>query len=163
MKEKIFKLLLTLGTLGIMLAVFMFSSKTASESTVQSSRVSRLICRIIFFGYRNMEIPEQEFLASALDPFIRKLAHFGVYALMGMGAYAAGRFNGLKGFVSAAVPFVICTLYAAFDEIHQGFVPGRAMRITDICIDSAGAFCGIIVCGVLFILWEHFARKSKGE
>lgn len=163
MKEKIIKLLLTLGTVGIMLAVFMFSSKTASESTVQSSRVSRLVCRIIFFGYRDMDISEQEFIALALDPFIRKLAHFGVFALMGMGAYAAGRVNGLRGLKSAAVPFVVCTLYAAFDEIHQSFVPGRAMGVKDICLDSAGVFCGIIVCGVLFILWEHFTRHSKGS
>ena len=43
--------------------------------------------------------------------------------------------------------FIFTALYACTDEFHQTFVPGRAGRIFDVGVDSAGAAAG------LFILW----------
>ena len=40
-------------------------------------------------------------------------------------------------------------LYAASDEIHQSFVPGRGPAVTDVLLDSAGALCGILFIWLL--------------
>lgn len=40
-------------------------------------------------------------------------------------------------------------VYAATDEIHQLFVPGRAGRFSDVCIDGAGAVLGVVVFVVI--------------
>ena len=39
----------------------------------------------------------------------------------------------------------IGVIYAVSDEIHQYFVPGRSMQISDIVIDSFGVLSGIFV------------------
>lgn len=45
----------------------------------------------------------------------------------------------------ALVSWIICTLYAGTDELHQYFVPGRACSLRDVCIDSAGALLGVLI------------------
>ena len=41
--------------------------------------------------------------------------------------------------------WIIGTAYAVTDEIHQHFVPGRSCELRDICIDSAGVLCGVLI------------------
>ena len=48
-----------------------------------------------------------------------------------------------------AAAWLLCTCYAATDEFHQIFVPGRTPKVTDVMIDSAGAALGI---GMMFLL-----------
>jgi len=54
-----------------------------------------------------------------------------------------------KGFLATLQaglwPWVIAVLYAASDEFHQWFVPGRAARIVDVLIDSVGACLALIL------------------
>ena len=59
--------------------------------------------------------------------------------------------------------FRIAALYAATDELHQYFVPGRACMFTDVCIDSFGALLGILFATVIMIVFEHSQclRKEK--
>jgi len=45
--------------------------------------------------------------------------------------------------------------YAALDELHQVFVPGRTCLLQDWLIDTAGAFVGI----GLVVLWA-FKRRT---
>ena len=59
-------------------------------------------------------------------------------------------------------------VYAATDEIHQLFVPGRAGRFSDVCIDSAGALAGGIVFALFVKLVQHvherkWKRAMRGE
>jgi VanZ family protein len=43
------------------------------------------------------------------------------------------------------LPWVIGTIYAVSDEVHQLFVDGRAGRVLDVLIDFAGSSLGIII------------------
>ena len=56
-----------------------------------------------------------------------------------------GSYETLSGMISCAwlVPLLIGFLYAVSDEIHQYFVPGRAMQARDVLIDTAGVLLGI--------------------
>ena len=51
------------------------------------------------------------------------------------------------------------TVYAASDEIHQAFVPGRGSAVTDVLLDSAGALCGILI--VCLIVRAVCQRKKQ--
>ena len=53
---------------------------------------------------------------------------------------------------------LVGALYAASDEFHQSFVPGRGPSIIDVGIDSLGVFTGIL--GVLIIISIYIALKS---
>ncbi|MGF0032687.1 VanZ family protein [Bariatricus sp. SGI.154] len=52
--------------------------------------------------------------------------------------------------------------YAASDEFHQLFVPGRAGRITDVMIDSLGLMMGILFAYILLMLYAG-KRSKSGE
>ena len=48
------------------------------------------------------------------------------------------------------VAWALATGYAAGDEIHQVFVPGRAFMVTDILIDSGGILVGVLLAALIF-------------
>lgn len=59
------------------------------------------------------------------------------------------------------LPWLIAALYAASDEIHQLFVPGRSGQLSDVILDSAGALAGVAVFTV--ICWLINCRKAKAR
>lgn len=76
---------------------------------------------------------------------IRKLAHMSEYAVLAMllslhlGCYVFKR-KKLRLFLA----WLLAVAYAATDETHQLFVDGRSGNFVDVCIDSAGAFLGVL-------------------
>ncbi len=46
---------------------------------------------------------------------------------------------------------IVGMLYATSDEIHQFFVPGRSAEVRDVCIDTLGVICGVIIATVVKI------------
>jgi VanZ family protein len=80
-----------------------------------------------------------------LDTLLKKSAHFGVYAGLAFWWWRALRsVQGTpekrlsKGTV-LALAFILTVLYAASDEFHQSFTPGRHPSLWDVLIDAAGA------------------------
>ena len=71
------------------------------------------------------------------DTVLRKLAHFGEYAVLGALVYRAAG--------SAPAAIVLSSAYAATDEIHQAFVAGRHGSPLDWLIDTAGVVLGVVV------------------
>ena len=51
--------------------------------------------------------------------------------------------SGIDGYKRIGFAFLICLLYAASDEFHQTFIPGRGGQVKDVIIDSCGALVGI--------------------
>lgn len=75
-----------------------------------------------------------------VDLIGRKLIHFGEYALLCWLLQRAflGTFTmGTRSAVLAAL--LVSSAYAASDEFHQSFVPGRSATVRDWAIDTAGA------------------------
>ncbi len=73
-----------------------------------------------------------------LDLLVKKTAHVAEYAVLG---WLIQRARGSGG--SWWQPWLIAIAYAATDEFHQLFVPGRGARVVDVMIDSAGAAMGL--------------------
>ena len=53
--------------------------------------------------------------------------------------------------------------YAASDEFHQLFVEGRAGRVSDVLIDSAGALAGVGICTLCIWLYRRRRQRRKTE
>ena len=94
---------------------------------------------------------------------IRKLAHLTEYALLGeaitLGVRYGRRKERTEGYLYQCIFVqILGTLYAASDEWHQLYVPGRAGRMNDVLIDSLGIFIGWMVFQV--IINGTMSRKS---
>lgn len=77
-----------------------------------------------------------------LDLFAKKGGHIAGYALLALsylrGLTRGGRVN--RRMLVLAV--VLSGLYAASDEFHQSFTPGRTSSAVDVGIDTTGAALG---------------------
>lgn len=117
--------------------IFFQSSKPAVESSSESTMIVDLINRHFkgSFGYGKVVVSEN---------FVRKSAHFLEYYILGSLLFMSflRRDKLFKTIYFAALSGLF---YALSDEIHQYFVPGRAMRLLDVVIDSAGLFTGIYI------------------
>jgi|RhiMetdeSRZDD1v2_1073273.scaffolds.fasta_scaffold39958_2 VanZ family protein len=61
---------------------------------------------------------------------------------------------------SAAVGVAIAAGYAATDELHQMFVPGRSASLGDLLADSMGVVAGAILCWLWGLFAAHGARRA---
>ena len=149
--------------LAWMLLIFCFSAADGTESSDTSHSVGRFLGRLFISGYSEMSEEEQLEWADKLDYPIRKGAHASEYAVLAVlifGAMGEGTVFDRRKYSRYLFSFIFTALYACTDEFHQTFVPGRAGRIFDVGVDSAGAAAG------LFILWlvrRHIERKNDKE
>lgn len=145
--------LLSIAAAALMMLIFSFSSQAGTQSSGTSMRVTRFVCRIIFFDYGSLADSERIFLAEQLHGFIRKLAHFTIYMMLGAVLYALSLVSEkrIKPFGYWGTALMFSFIYASVDEIHQYFTPGRAMRFADVLIDSCGALAGIIIIRMLIL------------
>ncbi len=88
---------------------------------------------------------------------IRKFAHFGEYALLGVlacRAFVASRQNSIEKFFYLASAALVLAV-AVSDEFNQSFNPDRTASPIDVLIDLAG--------GVTATLLYYFRSKSKPD
>lgn len=141
-----------------MAVIFSFSAREADESAAMSHSVGRAIGSLVIPEYRSWSEDKQEQFAEKIDFPVRKCAHASEYAVLGVlilgTAYSFWKDQGKKRVFQC---WCAGTIYAATDEIHQLFVPGRSCQLRDVCIDSAGVLTGIL----LFSLIKHQIAKHK--
>lgn len=77
---------------------------------------------------------------NAADFIIKKSAHMLGYALLALSYLHA--FNGDTR--KWKLVWLLAIFYAATDEFHQSFVPGRGPSVIDVGIDAIGAFLGLL-------------------
>jgi VanZ family protein len=142
--------------------IFYQSSKSANISLSRSGQLISWVAETIYHPYNQMDEPEkQEFVEKWQIP-IRKLAHFIEYLIFGfLVSLAVGLLPG-KPKVMFVLVFIFWVLYAATDEVHQAYVPGRNPSIVDVFIDSAGALAGILVANKIFLpIKNRRARQAE--
>ena len=73
------------------------------------------------------------------DYILRKIAHVVEYFIFTFLLYRAfkGSFN-MSASKLFIYPAILSFLYAASDEFHQSFVPGRGPSVRDVLIDTIG-------------------------
>ena len=162
--QRLKQVLSFLPALLIMVAIFRFSSQNADDSSTESIRITQELLCAIRDRFRLSWTPSQLSLyIERSEFFIRKLAHFSEYAALGLSlilplcAFYSGSFKKKTLFLTS---WIICIAYAASDELHQFFSPGRSPQIRDVVIDSFGALAGILL-GLLLIRIRKCFQNSK--
>lgn len=147
------------GVLAViwMCVIFSFSAQTQEESGAVSEgfsyRVINTTGRILHLNIDDARIRE---IANAIDHFVRKGAHMTEYAILAILLYIwLGRWQ-MQHIKTACLAAVLAVVYACSDEFHQLFVPGRAGRVSDVLIDSAGAVLGL----ALFLIMRTCVGKA---
>lgn len=125
---------------GILLLVFIttfwFSSKPADISKEQSNE-TLVRLKIITSEDTISKTSKYKFWGDR----IRKLAHFGLYAMAGVGAFMA------TGDIKKSI--LIVFFMGSFDELHQYFVPGRGAQLKDVLLDTMGGTTGALFTGTI--------------
>lgn len=104
-----------------------------------SSRFSQWISSVLF-GDKIQEIPDIDGMH-----LLRKLAHFSEFAALGGILYWLFCMYSQHKWLQFLLPLAVGTGVACVDETIQLFVDGRYGCITDVCIDAAGVFTGIVL------------------
>ena len=64
--------------------------------------------------------------------------------------------------MGCAGDMLTAALYAATDEVHQLFVPGRSGQVSDVLLDSAGAIAGLaLLGGIRFLVQRRWDNDGK--
>jgi VanZ family protein len=133
-------------------AVLIFILSTKGFSIVWSLRL--LDGTLRFFG---LALPPPTLFQ--MERIVRKLAHVMEYAVLTPVLYHALRPSTENGWHSRSGLLTILggALYAASDELHQLFVPGRHASVRDWYIDMAGVILGISAA----YLWARLSRQNN--
>ena len=128
-----------------MAVIFSFSARPAEQSTADSRWAGHMLGQLFVPGVGDCRDKEQESFGEKVDYPVWKTAHAMEYAVLGLltaGAYIRRGTSIRKGIL---VPWGIAALYAASDEFHQLFVPGRSGQVSDVVLDSAGVLAGVLL------------------
>lgn len=140
-------------------AIFYMSGEPATESGARSTSLAAGIVQLFHPGFGDLPETEQAAILASADHILRKCAHFCVYAALGALLLLDSLCFAAKPPVHILRALFAAALYAASDEIHQSFVPGRGPAVTDVLLDSAGALCGILF--VWLLVWAVLRRRGK--
>jgi len=143
--------------IGWMALIYFLSAQHAEQSANLSGGITQFVKEIV-----EQVAPDGEFQMDEISFFVRKNAHFFAYMLLAVLTLNAVRRNGVLGWLSMGVAFIISVLYAISDEVHQLFVPGRSGQVSDVLLDSAGALVGIALYAVIS-KWLGGKYKAENE
>lgn len=141
-------------------AIFQFSNQNSQISGNTSGRVVDWIAEWIP-SIQSLDKEEKERVKEEImQPIVRKLAHFSIYALLGfliMGL--ASTYQGTF-YQKVLCSVLLACLYAMSDEFHQLFISGRSGQITDVLIDTAGALVGAVICMLFIKCYRKITKKQ---
>ena len=126
-----------------MTVIFCFSAQPADVSTDTSLHVGMAIGHMIVPGFSEMPKEEQIDYAEKIEFPVRKTAHATEYAILG--CLLTNLCLSLSMRKAYMWGWLMGSAYAATDEFHQLFVPGRSGQITDVMLDSVGCLAGCLL------------------
>lgn len=127
-----------------MIFVFMFSHQGSDKSSGTSGKTIGFIIDKLSITKNMSEIERQE-LIETLQPPVRKIAHFTIYTIGGILAFAYTNQYKISTKRKFVYSILFCFIYAITDEIHQIFIPGRSGEIRDVLIDTTGGILGTLI------------------
>ena len=116
--------------------------------------VTMMILIFIASGTPGEEVPTFE----GIDFIIKKGGHMIGYAMLAVACYLAAYGTNWNRARSTVLSLCLAVTYAASDEYHQSFIPGRSATVMDVGIDSAGAILGVTL--VNFIIRRRLRGKE---
>ena len=130
-----------------MAMIFCLSHQTADESSETSGVIIETAIKLMEPEFDSLAKEEQEALISSFQFIVRKLAHFSIFAILGLLSFISIGTYRISMFTKFFFSSLISLLYAMSDEYHQLYIKGRSGELRDILID----FCGSLIA-ILFML-----------
>ena len=135
--------------------VVIFSASGDKQSFHHSSR---LIAPFLHWLFPNLSQPAIDTVVTV----VRKCAHLTEYAVLAFLFWRALRrpvWHDARpwSWREAGISVLWVAIYAATDEFHQSFVPGRDANPRDVLIDTVGAAIGMIL---LRALWGWRRKRN---
>jgi VanZ family protein len=162
--KKISFFVLLFCLLGVIGAIFFFSSQSGSQSVALSDKVA-----LFLFGIFKIQVPSGK--SPSQIPFlwgltVRKCAHIFFFLVLGFVSFFfyACIFHLNKNSSLADILFVglaafaTCILCACVDELHQSFVADRTASLNDVGIDAMGLTCSTWICTIVIALIHSVKR-----
>ena len=148
------------ASIATAIAIFCFSAQQGPDSAELSDGVTLFVARLLRPGFDALPMAEKLDYMEKLGHIVRKCAHFSEFALLAFNLACWLRLKRPEKPRAAALPpaWLIATLYAGTDELHQMFVDERGPALLDVGIDSAGAVAGVIVALVGMAIVEKTNR-----
>lgn len=137
--KKVVSYMLVIFWMGM---IFYLSHQPAVDSGGLSGGIAEMILEVV------EKLSSNKFNFNMLDYIVRKNAHLFIYLVLSILVLNALKISKIKGYKSFLWGLTICVFYAATDEIHQLFIPGRSGEIRDVLIDSSGVIFGMIIYGL---------------
>ena len=146
-----------LPAIAMMIFIFYMSSQPADDSAGLSFEVSKaLVQKYNTWGHKGMSDMSLVTLAMVIHGYVRKAAHVFEYFLLAICVGLPFYVYRIRGIGLMLLTGLICVGYAALDEYHQVFVPGRSGEPRDVLIDSIGIFFGVILVRII----GYIGRKT---
>jgi VanZ family protein len=133
---------------AIWIGIILFLSSPQGSMT-ETSRFIRPLLEFLF-----PSAPEETIVL--FHGYIRKLAHFTEYGILGALA--------VRAFLRSVAPFLknhsivaamlLVLLIASVDEFNQSFEVSRTGTPRDVLIDAFGGICGSVFCWLLLRKWR---------
>lgn len=136
-----------------MLVIFWFSAQAADDSQELSDVFVRLLDALF-----SLDIMKNDIIRDMTSFLVRKAAHMSEYAVLAI-------LLGLTIREYKKEPWLLFALaatavYAATDEVHQLFVPGRSGQLQDVLIDTAGGALGLGLLALVLYLKNRWKMKE---
>lgn len=156
MKKYILRVIFLIIIILISSIIFGFSAQDGEESGGLSKKVVLIVADIF-----NIENDNIEKFIEIGEPIVRKLAHFGIYTILGIASMAF-----MVTFNISKVKQIITTIlwgivYASTDEFHQTFIDGRNGSILDVLLDTSGVIFGIAIVLFTIYLYSRYKNNKK--
>lgn len=152
------KMLSFVPTTLILFLIFGFSAQDGESSGSLSFQISLFLVNLVS-PLLPAAMSEEILLerAELIHYFVRKAAHMTEYFLLALSLQlplSTWLSKHLVPKLRILTGFAATVLFAALDEFHQSFVPGRSGNFTDVCIDSTGALIASVCLLIFYSLYQ---------
>ena len=145
MKKNIIRAVLLILVIVISSIIFGFSAQDGETSGGISKGVITIIADVF-----NLNGDTRNIFIEKGEGVIRKLAHFGIYTLLGLASMGFIATFNLKRKNQILITIIWGFLYASTDELHQMFINGRNASFLDVLLDTSGVIFGILLIIIYF-------------
>lgn len=160
MNKNIIRVILIVLLIATFVRIFCFSSQDGEESSAVSRKVTTAVTQNVK-KIQDMDSKQRELTLDKIEHFIRKIAHFSIYTLVGILMMALMSTYDIAKRKQILISIFIGMMYATSDEIHQYFVPERTALFTDVLIDTAGVCLGALIVLVALQIYIKIRKKRQ--
>lgn len=145
----LFRVLFTAALAATVYFIFSNSLEIARESSARSQQVMELLNSLL----------GRVGLGPLSEYFVRKLAHFCEFSLLGFWFMLCLRVYTRHFVRHVSWPLFFGLLTAVIDETIQLYVPGRSSSVKDVLLDFSGVLTGLFIA-LLILLFFRLCRLA---